>query len=145
MILELGIRNMLNSPLANSAPFQVMFEQLKPEVRFTGKGTILPATDGLVMPFEAVNLKAVDLEIIKIYESNVLQFLQVNDFDGSAELRRVGKPVMKKNIPLDNTGITDLGKWNRFTLDISSLIKTEPGAIYQVRLSFKKILPRLCV
>ena len=74
----------------------MVFEELKPEVRFTGKGTILPSTDGLVMPFEAVNLKSVDLEVIRIYESNVLQFLQVNALDGNQELHDI---VFKSMIP----------------------------------------------
>jgi alpha-2-macroglobulin len=85
-----------------------------------------------------VNLKSVDVEVIKIFEKNVIQFFQVNDFEGAAELRRVGKPVLKKTIPLENSGVTDLGKWNRFTLDLSKLINSEPGAIYQVRIGFKK-------
>jgi alpha-2-macroglobulin len=140
-----GIRNILNYRMTKASSFEVVFEQLKPAVRFTGKGSVLPSTDGLVMPFEAVNLKSVDLEVVKIYESNVLQFLQVNDFDGNEELRRVGKPVLKRTISLDNTGISDLGKWNRFTLDLSSFMSAEPGAIYQVRLSFKRAyLAYLC-
>ncbi|MBA4056903.1 MAG: hypothetical protein C0490_19470, partial [Marivirga sp.] len=90
------------------------------------------------MPFEAVNLKSVDVEVIKIFEKNVIQFFQVNDYEGGAELRRVGKPVLKKTVPLENSGVTDLGKWNRFTLDLAKLINAEPGAIYQVRIGFKK-------
>jgi hypothetical protein len=62
----------------------------------------------------------------------------VNDFDGNQELRRVGRPVFKKSITLENSGVTDLGKWNRFTLDLSKFINAEPGAIYQVRINFKK-------
>jgi alpha-2-macroglobulin len=31
-----------------------------------------------------------------------------------------------------------LGKWNRFTLDLSQYLRTEPGAIYQVQINFKK-------
>ena len=90
------------------------------------------------MPFEAVNLKAVDVQIIKIFENNVIQFLQVSQLDGNSELRRVGKPIFNKRISLENMGVTDLGKWNRFTLELSNLINTEPGAIYQVRIGFKQ-------
>lgn len=133
-----GIKNILNYKMKEGGSYEIAFEQLNPAVRFVGKGNILPATNGLVMPFEAVNLKAVDVEIVKVYEKNVLQFLQVNDFDGSQELRRVGKPVLRKTISLENSGATDLGKWNRFTLDLATLIQAEPGAIYQVRINIKK-------
>jgi alpha-2-macroglobulin len=136
--VEVGVRNILDYRMSKSATWDVLFEQLKPEVRITGKGVILPSTDGLVLPFEAVSLRAVDVEIVRIFESNVLQFLQVNDLDGDSELRRVGKKLIKQTISLENSGVTDLGKWNRFTFDLSKFITPEPGAIYQVKLSFKK-------
>jgi uncharacterized protein YfaS (alpha-2-macroglobulin family) len=136
--LEAGIKNILNYKMKTAATYDVAFEQVLPAVRFTGKGTVLPSSEGLIMPFEAVNLKSVDVQILKVYESNVLQFLQANDFDGNQEMRRVGKPVLKKTVSLENAGVTDLGKWNRYTLDLATLINAEPGAIYQVRISFKR-------
>lgn len=136
--VESGVKNILNYKMSDAATFDVAFEQVLPAVRFTGKGNVLPSSDGLIMPFESVNLKSVDVQIIKVYESNVLQFLQVNDYDGNQEMRRVGKQVLKKTISLENSGVTDLGKWNRFTLDLATLINAEPGAIYQVRIGFKK-------
>ncbi|MCB0487816.1 MAG: hypothetical protein KDC99_05040 [Cyclobacteriaceae bacterium] len=136
--VEAGVRNVLDYKMKERTSFEVMFEQVKPAVRFAGKGSILPSTDGLIMPFEAVNLRAVDVTILKIYEKNVMQFLQINNINGNSQLRRVGKPIVKKMLLLENSGVTDFGKWNRFTLDISTLINTEPGAIYQVRLGFKQ-------
>lgn len=138
LTLSRGIRNIQDRPLSRDTVLQIQFEKLDPAVRFVGKGSILPGTDGLVMPFEAVNLKAVDVRIIRIFEKNVLQFFQVNNYDGASELRRVGRPVLQKMVSLENMGVTDLGKWNRFTLDLSRLITPEPGAIYQVRLGFKR-------
>lgn len=138
LTIESGVRNILDYRLKEGGTFDVVFDQLNPAVRFTGKGTILPSSDGLILPFEAVNLKTVDVQIVKIFENNILQFLQVNSYDGNSELRRVGKPVLKKAISLENSGITDLGKWNRFSLDLSTMINAEPGAIYQVRIGFKQ-------
>ena len=138
LTLVAGIRNILDYKMKEGSSLELTFEQLNPAVRFVGKGSVLPSTDGLVLPFEAVNLKSVDVEIVKIYEKNIIQFLQVNNFEGASELRRVGKPVLKKTVSLDNAGVTDLGKWNRFTLDLSKMISTEPGAIYQVRIGFKR-------
>ena len=137
LTVEAGVRNVLDYRMKEGGTFDVLFEEVKPAVRFVGKGTILPSSDGLILPFEAVNLKAVEVQVVKIYERNIVQFLQVNNYDGNAELRRVGKPVLKKMISLENSGVTDLGKWNRFTLDLATLINTEPGAIYQVRLNVK--------
>lgn len=135
--IEPGIENVLKFKLKEALTYELLFEPIKPAIRFTNSGTILPGTDGFVLPFEAVNLKAVDVQVIRIYESNILQFLQVNSLSGSYELRRVGKPVLSQVMRLDNSGVADLGKWNRFTLDLSRLIQAEPGAIYQVKLDMR--------
>jgi alpha-2-macroglobulin len=136
--IEAGVRNILDYKMKDAISTEVLFEQVAPAVRFSGKGSILPATDGLVMPFEAVNLNAVDVTIFRIYESNVLQFLQVNNLDGNNELFRVGKKILKKTIQLNTSGVTDPGKWNRYTLDISQFLQAEPGAIYQLKIGFRK-------
>lgn len=136
--IEAGIRNILDYRLKDQITAELVFEQLKPEVRFTGKGTILPGTEGLILPFEAVNLRKVDVSVMKIFEDNVLQFLQVNKMSGNYEMHRVGKRVLRQSIELESAGVADLGKWNRYTLDLATLMSAEPGAIYQIRLSFKK-------
>jgi hypothetical protein len=139
VVLNAGIKNSLGVKLKQQTNLVAEFEQLKPAVRLVGTGCILPSSDkGMVFPFEAVNLKAVDVTVIKIYEKNIIQFLQVNELNGDQELKRVGKPMFRKTISLDNKQITDFTKWNRFTLDLNSLIKTDPGAIYRIEINFKK-------
>ncbi len=134
-----GIKNILGYKYNSSEELDIAFEEMKPAVRLISKGVILPESDqGLVIPFEAVNLNAVDVQIIRVFESNVLQFLQVNNLDGSYQLRRVGTPVVQKTIRLDNSDVVDFGQWNRFSLDLNELIKAEPGAIYRVSLGFRQ-------
>ncbi|NPA45265.1 MAG: hypothetical protein GXO49_07015 [Chlorobi bacterium] len=134
-----GIKNVLGYTLKEDKSFELAFEAIKPEIKIVGKGTILPSSDkGLIFPFEAVNLKAVDVTVIKIYENNILQFLQTNDIDGGNNLRQVGKPIVRKRVRLDKFNIEDFGIWNRFSLDLSEIISPEPGAIYRIELNFKK-------
>lgn len=57
--------------------FYLNFEELNPEIRFNGKGTIMPGTDKLLLPFEAVNLNAVDIKIKKIYEKIFFNFFRL--------------------------------------------------------------------
>ncbi len=134
-----GIKNVLGYKLIGDQSFELAFEAIKPAVRMVGKGTILPSGDkGLVLPFEAVNLKAVDVTVIKIYENNILQFLQDNEFNGNYNLRQVGKPIIRKKVKLDKFSVSDFGTWNRFSLDLNKIINAEPGAIYRVELNFKK-------
>ncbi len=133
-----GIRNIEGEKLDKDTEADINFEAVKPAVRLVHKGVILPSTDGLVLPFEAVGLKAVDVTVVKVFEENMAQFLQVNPYDGAQELRRVGRPVAQQPIPLNASGVTDLHKWNRFTLDLSNIMETDPGAMYQVNISFRK-------
>lgn len=138
LFLEEGIRNIMGYKFKEAQTYNLAFEDLKPAVRLVGKGVILPNSQGLVFPFEAVNLKAVDVKIIRIFENNVTQFLQVNQLDGENELKRVGRLILKKEVPLTSEKPIDYGTWNMFFLDLSQLIRQEPGAIYRVEIGFRK-------
>ncbi|MBL7962257.1 MAG: hypothetical protein JNM31_00300 [Flavobacteriales bacterium] len=133
-----GLRNVNGKPLGTDLTVDLVFEEVKPAVRLVGKGTILPSTDGLLMPFEAVNLSAVDVRVVRIYTSNVAQFLQVNRLDGDRELTRVGRIVARKTVPLDQGGPPVPGRWERYHLNLDELIKAEPGAIYRVSIGFRR-------
>ena len=134
-----GVRNVHGYGCKNEEGVELMFEELKPSVQLIGEGVIIPTTDkGMLFPFEAVNLKAVDVTILKIYENNVTHFLQVNTLDGQSELKRVGKEIIKKKIELDPKGSLNLHDWNQFSFDLSSIVKTEPGAIYHIAIDFKQ-------
>ncbi|MBU2650285.1 MAG: hypothetical protein KKA81_05075 [Bacteroidetes bacterium] len=138
LIVGKGILNIDSKPLMLQEETELHFDPLKPEVRFLGKGAIMSETGGLILPFEAVNLKAVDVEIIRIFEDNIGQFFQVNRFDENMELKRVGRPVMTKKLDLVSDQPIDYNRWNRFSLDLTSLINQEPGAVYNIRFLFKR-------
>lgn len=133
-----GVENISHKKIAQSYTASVFFENRMPSVTIPGKGVILPDSGKLTMPFEAINLSAVDVSIIKIYESNVPQFFQNNDFSGGQELRSVGRPVVQKTIRLDQDKSLNLNKKNRFMLDIDQLLRAEPGAIYRVVIGFRQ-------
>lgn len=118
----------------------VSFEELKPQVRLISNGTILPNSNELKFNFEAVNLKAVDVRIIKIFEDNVLQFLQDNQFQSTNEsaIRRVGRSIAKQTITLQNDAVENDGKWKAYSIDLSKFFNADAGAIYRVELSIKK-------
>ncbi|GAA3965173.1 alpha-2-macroglobulin family protein [Mucilaginibacter dorajii] len=133
-----GVENISHKKITKTYNANVFFENRLPNVTIPGKGVILPDSGKLMMPFEAVNLKAVDVSIIKIYESNVPQYFQNNDFNGGQELRQVGKPIVQKTIRLDADKGINLHKKNRFMLDLDQMIRTEPGAIYRVIIGFRQ-------
>jgi alpha-2-macroglobulin len=135
--INTGIKDNAGKTLSDGFTANVVFENKKPNVKILGKGNILPSSGKLVLPFDAINLNAVDVSIIKIFENNVPQFLQQNDLNGENELRRVAKPIVQKTIRLDDDKTLDLRTKQRFSLDIDKFLKTEPGAVYRVTLGFR--------
>lgn len=133
-----GVRDTKDQRLNKSSEHSIVFSQVNPEIRFTGNGNIMPSTNGLKLGFETVNLRAVDVKIVKIYENNILQFLQNNSMDGGSQLSQVGKKIVQKRINLGIANPADFSSWKKFSLDLGTLIKSEPGAIYRVSLSMKK-------
>ena len=99
--VEKGIQNLAGHELQEASSEVVHFEEVIPNIRLVGKGVIIPRSSMLPFEFMAVNLSAVDVRIIEIYEKSVPQFLQVNRLDGSSELRRVGHVMLKKKVSLN--------------------------------------------
>ena len=124
--VEPGVRNVLGYRLKEARELAVVFEQLKPAVRFAGKGVIVPTSAGFTVPIEAVNLRAVTVEALQIAASNMPQFLQVNNLDGEQELQRVGRVVWKKTLPLDLTADKE-NRWLKVGLDVAAAPREEPG------------------
>ena len=135
--INLGIKETWGATLNTGFKANIIFENKKPFVKILGKGNILPTSGKLVLPFDAINLNAVDISIIKIFENNVPQFFQQNEMDGEQDLRRVAKPVVQKTLRLDDDKTLDLHIKQRFSLDIDKFLKTEPGAIYRVTIGFR--------
>lgn len=135
-----GITSIDGYKLKNGFSKMVSFEQLKPKIELVDSGTILPNSANLRVNFRAVNLEKVDVRIIKIYENNVLQFLQNNNIDSNNEyeIRRVGRRIAKKTITLINNKLENTGQFKTYAVDLSKLINVEPGAIYRVEFSMKK-------
>ena len=137
LTVEPGVRNVLGHKLQDQTTFDIQFEEPKPEVRLVGNGTIMPRQgSSLPFAFESVNLSAVEIRVMRIYEDNILQFLQVNNLDGSTQLRLVGKEVHKSVIRLDGNPKANMRTWRRSTVDLAKLIDMEPGAIYRVTIDF---------
>ncbi len=113
-------------------------EVLPPAIEIPISGTILPDNRNLRLPFRAVNLAAVDVEVVKIYSDNVLTFLQTCEIDDIYSLRRVGRLIYKQTVRLDKDKSLNLHQWQNFSIDLKNLFRQERGAIYNIRLSFRK-------
>lgn len=135
-----GLKNINNQKMDKASEWSVAFEEMNPQVRLVGKGVIIPESSGLIFPFEAVGLNAVEVEVFKIYNNNILQFLQTSALDegDNYEMRRVGRVILQKKVDLQNLNPSaSSNKWTRYALSLDELIKQDKGAIYQIRIGFK--------
>lgn len=134
-----GIKNTDDFKLKKPFSETITFENLKPQVRLISNGSILPNSEQLKFNFEAVNLSAVDVRVIKIFEDNILQFLQDNNLnsDNRYDIKKVGRRIAKQTIPLE-TAAENTGKWKAYSIDLSHFFKADAGAIYRVEVGFNK-------
>ncbi|OAB80332.1 alpha-2-macroglobulin family protein [Cochleicola gelatinilyticus] len=135
-----GIKNTDNFSLKDEFSELISFEELKPAVRLVSNGVILPNATSTPFYFETVNLSAIDVRIIKIYENNILQYLQSYNLNNNNVygVKQVGRRIAKKTLSLDKNNLGDSGIWKAHALNLSELFKADPGAIYRVEFSFKQ-------
>ena len=133
-----GIKSVYGHSLNSDYEFNITFNQQQPDFRFLKSGTLLPSSENLKINFQAINLRAVNVTVYRIYENNILQFLQENDLNGGYYIRRVARPVARKVLKLTDGALYPLNDWNTYSLDLASVITPEPGAIYRVELGMTK-------
>lgn len=139
--LTLTVSSSLSSASGTTLPDdfteEIKMEDGKPAVVMPFPGTILPQDNDMKLPFKAMGLRAVDVKVIRVYEDNILRFLQNNELGGDSGMRAVGRMVYRKTHTLVPEDGGDLHKWNDFALDLGGLFKKEKGALYQVSISFR--------
>lgn len=135
-VLE-GIRSANGKVLKEQAVSNTQAVWDLPEVRFANDGVILPTTNGVTVAVETRNLRGLIVEAYMIYGDNILQFLQENELDESYELYRVGEPVWSDAFDF-NWDDRMKNRWVPRGLDLTELIKKNPGGMFQLRVTFRK-------
>ncbi|MFK8045205.1 MAG: alpha-2-macroglobulin [Crocinitomicaceae bacterium] len=138
IVINQSIINSKGNQLQSSYKKVVEFNLEKPALELIGDGVIMPSEGELDFPFKAINLKAVNIRIIQIYENNITQFFQQNQHDGTSDIARVGRMVFDGTVDLVSSEAIDYGVWNNFKVDLNRFIDTKPGAIYRVMMSFER-------
>lgn len=132
-----ALKNAAGFALRASGEFDVAFTPPKPEVRFATTGAILPSTQGLIIPVETMNLRSVTIEARQVFDSNIPQFLQVNQLTGMAEMQRVGRLVWRKTVSL-HLDASQRNRWLHTGLDLTPVVKNNRAGLYHLELSFSQ-------
>lgn len=135
-----GLKGVNGDALMRDTTIQFAFVSEKPQVRLVNSGAILPRNDKATLPFEAVNLKSVDVDVVKVFDNNMLQYLQSSNLNvfNKESMKRTGRLILHKKIDLPGNSQMDYYAWRTFSLDLSELSKEDPGAMYRVYFSFKR-------
>ncbi len=135
---EASLRNADGKNLGENLMQDIALGKIKPQVRFVGKGNILSGASKGMIRFQAVGLKAVDVHVIKVFENNMLQFLQWANLEAENNLKDVGRIVAKKQQLLAEDQPSLRTQWATYALDLNKIIEQDPGTLYRVLLTFKR-------
>ena len=133
MTVASGIRSGFDQLLQEEYEYQFDLTDYVPQVRWTDDGVIIPNVDETTVYFDAICLNSVTLRIIRVFDDNILSFLQDNELDETYGVRKAGRLEKKIRLQIDNPYPT---QWKTFPIVLSDYIKVEPGAMYQLSLDF---------
>ena len=137
-----GIRSRWATALKKAFSETVRFEDMLPEIRFSNDGVFLSSANQKKILFQTVNVKRVNLRIIKVFENNLGQYLQMERLNGARDRRdafsyniyRVGVEVAKQALEIGAVR----NRWLQHEIDLSGLIPDDQSGVFLLELNFKK-------
>lgn len=136
-----GIRSRWGTTLKKEHTQEVDFDDLKPEIRFANDGAFLPTSNKQEIRFMTLNLRRVHLEIIKVFESNLGQFLQEQDLDGSRQRSQGFRFENRVGVSVADTELVigaQKNRWLQNSLDLQNILKQEPKGLFLLSLRFER-------
>jgi len=138
-----GIRSKWGVKLSSPWQEQVDFEDRKPRIAFLSNGAFLPSSNERKIGFKTINVQRVRLQISKVFESNLGQFLQTeelrahkqrNNAFNSYNVNRVGIQVVDKKLEIGDIK----NRWLNHQLDLGDLLKKHETGLFLIAISFEK-------
>ena len=107
----------------------------EPMVKFLTRGVVLPSSGDMNLPFQAINYAKVRVRVRRIYENNVLQFMQNNKLNESDPYtENVARVVLDTTLVLGEPNSAKLRNLNTYGLRVADLVKVQRGAIYRIEI-----------
>lgn len=143
VVIHPGIKSVWGTRLEQRDYRLVKTPDHKPQIEFSSDGVFLPSANQRKLRFKTMNVGKVQLEIKRVYESNIGQFLQTEKLNSAKDRRdnfdysyvnRVGVVVAEQELVIGK----DKNVWLQHELDLNQLIKPGDTGLYLINLSFKK-------
>ncbi|MDO4462109.1 MAG: MG2 domain-containing protein, partial [Bacteroidia bacterium] len=126
-----SIRAHNGATLGEDKTYSVTLDEIKPQVEFLKAGEIIPLSDNVSVPFRAIMLKGVHVDIYRIYHNNFGQMLQMGNINDINNLRMVGRPIASKTIFFDGNFFD---QWRTYAINLSEMFTSSPGDMYRIEL-----------
>ena len=139
-----GIRSRWGVATGSEHTETVQIPDLKPEVRFSEDGMILPTANRRRVRFRTVNVSRVKLRVQQVFDSNLGQFLQRQSLKSAGDRRRdfYSREVNRVGVGLVDT-VLEIGqvrnRWLQHELDLNALIDPSEKGPLLLSLSFKHV------
>lgn len=106
-----------------------------PSVKFLTSGSIIPSSVGTDLAFQAINYAKVRVRVKRIYENNILQFMQSNSIsDKYSYTDNVARVVADTTFALAPASSPKLHEMTVYGINLAKLVKVQNGAIYRVEI-----------
>ena len=123
------------APAAESTPGTGVLaaEEIVPEIRFLGSGSILPSSGRFDLPFRSVGYAKAQVRVRKVFSNNILQYMQ-SGYEARYELNRVAKVIADTLIVLGSPSAAHLREPKTYALGLDEMVSPESGAIYYIEI-----------
>ena len=128
-----GIKDINGNSLGEAQTYKLDLTDLRPKVRWSEEGVIVPEVGDATVYFDAICLNSVTLRIVRVTEDNLITFYQENDLDDTWGIRKAGRLEKKVSIALESP---DPKQWKTFPIVLSDYIDMKAGDMYQLILDF---------
>ncbi|RMI06858.1 MAG: hypothetical protein D6681_08145, partial [Calditrichaeota bacterium] len=138
-----GVRSRWGTVMEEPYEKVITFEDIKPDIKFASGGVFLPTVNQRKVRFLSVNVRRVQVNIQRVYESNLGYFLQFAQLSSSPERRegfyeedmhRVGVTVYADTLELGE----ERNVWKQHELDLSPLIDNDEKGLYVIHIRFER-------
>ncbi|MDE3001442.1 MAG: MG2 domain-containing protein [Gemmatimonadota bacterium] len=139
-----GIRSRWGAATASEHTETVEIPDLKPRIRFSEDGMILPTVNRRRVRFRTVNVSQARLRIKQVFDSNLGQFLQSQSLKSGVDRRRDfhSWAVNRVGVGIVDT-VLEIGqvrnRWLQHELDLNALLDPSEKGPLLLSLSFKHV------
>ena len=139
-----GIRSRWGAATASEHAETVQIPDVKPRIRFSEDGMILPTINRQRVRFRTVNVSRARLQIKQVFDSNLGQFLQSQSLKSGVDRRRgfYSPEVNRVGVGLVDT-VLEIGqvrnRWLQHELDLNALLDPSEKGPLLLSLSFKHV------